>query len=122
MATKNSNVGVGNCNLPYVWQDINVVIEHYHANLKATLWSSKGRFHGRCVDWVINELVGDVLLHYWYKSLRKNHGFVLNKKQENFVINVFLMARMIPNARVTLPTNNFGMALVTSKKRLHKKC
>jgi hypothetical protein len=64
MATKNSNVG--NYNLPYVGQDINVAIEIYHANIKATPYSFKGRFHGRCVDWVIYELVGDVLLHYWY--------------------------------------------------------
>ncbi len=55
---------VGNHNLPYVGHDTNVAIENYHANMKATLRSSKGRFHGRCVDWAIHELVGDVLLHY----------------------------------------------------------
>ncbi len=60
---------VGNYNLPYVGQDTNATIENYYANLKATLHSSKGRFHGRRVDWVIHELVGDVLVHYWYHSL-----------------------------------------------------
>jgi hypothetical protein len=41
---------VGNRNLLYVGHDTNVAIENYHANLKAILYSSKGRFHGRCVD------------------------------------------------------------------------
>jgi hypothetical protein len=59
-----------------------VAIENYHANMKATLHSSKGRFHGSRVDWAILELIGDVLFHYWYQSLQKNHGFVLNGKQE----------------------------------------
>ncbi len=34
---------------------------------------------------------------------------------------MLLKARIIPNACVTLPTSNFGVALVTSKKQLHKK-
>jgi hypothetical protein len=53
---------VGYRNLPYVGQDTNVAIENYHANLKATLRSSKGRFHSKWVDWAIHALVGDVLL------------------------------------------------------------
>jgi hypothetical protein len=57
---------VSNHNLPYVGQDTTKAIENYHANLKATLHSFKGRVHGRCVDWAIHELVGNVLLHYWY--------------------------------------------------------
>jgi hypothetical protein len=60
---------VGYCNLPYVGQDTNVAIKNYHANLKATLHSSKGRSHGRWVDWAIHALVGDVMLHYWYNAL-----------------------------------------------------
>ncbi len=32
---------------------------------------------------------------------------------------MFLKARMILDAYVMLPTNNFGMALVTSRKQLH---
>ncbi len=77
---------VGNQNIPYAKHDTNGVIENYHANLKATLCSSKGRFHGRWVDWAIHALVGDVLFHYWYSGLRKSNGFVLNRKQEQFVI------------------------------------
>jgi hypothetical protein len=54
--------------------------------LKATLRSSKGMFHERWVDWAIHGLVGDVLIHYWYNAMWKSHGFVINKKQEHFVI------------------------------------
>ncbi len=54
---------VGDRNLPYVGQYTNVAIEKYHANLKATLRSSKGRFHGRWFDWAIHALIHDVLLH-----------------------------------------------------------
>jgi hypothetical protein len=71
---------VGNWNIPYARQDTNAAIENYHANLKATLHSLKGRFHGRGVDWAIHALVGDILLHYWYNGLRKSNGFVLNRK------------------------------------------
>ncbi len=60
---------VGNFNLAYARQDTNVAIENYHANLKATLCSSKGRFHKRQIDWVIHALVGDILIHYWYNAL-----------------------------------------------------
>ncbi len=35
---------VGNHNLPYIGQDTNAAIKNYHANLKATLCSFKGRF------------------------------------------------------------------------------
>jgi len=71
---------VGNCNLPFARQDTNATIENYHANLKATLQSTKGKFHDRQVDWVVQALVGDVLIHHWYKALRKSHGFVINRK------------------------------------------
>jgi hypothetical protein len=55
---------VGNFNLLYARQDTNATIENYHANLKATLQSPKGRFHRRQVDLAIHALVGDVLIHY----------------------------------------------------------
>jgi hypothetical protein len=35
---------------------------------------------GRWVDWCIHQLLGDVLSHYWYQSLKKNWGFVPNRK------------------------------------------
>jgi len=43
----------------------------------------------------MHELVGDALVRYWYHSLQKNHGFVINRKQEWIVINVFLKMMMI---------------------------
>jgi len=45
---------VGNHNLPYIGQDTNAAIENYHANLKATLCSFKGRFHGIRVGQYMN--------------------------------------------------------------------
>jgi hypothetical protein len=105
---------VGHCNLPYAGHDTNAAIESYHSNLKATLRASKGRAHGRRLDWVIYELTGEILSHYWYQAMRKQHGFVPNLKQEQFVINVVLKAREIPDSCVTLPIANDGPALVTS--------
>jgi hypothetical protein len=53
---------IGNHNLPHATQDTNVAIENYHANLKATLWSFKSRFHKRRIDWVIHALIGDIIV------------------------------------------------------------
>ena len=107
---------VGHRNLPYAGQDTNaaIIIESYHSNLKATLRASKGIVHGRRLDWVIYELTGEILSHYWYQAMRKQHGFVPNLKQEQFVINAVLKAREIPDSCVTLPIANNGPALVTS--------
>ena len=105
---------VGHRNLPYAGQDTNAAIESYHSNLKATLRASKGRAHGRRLDWVIYELTGEILSHYWYQAMRKQHGFVPNLKQEQFVINAVLKAREIPDSCVTLPIVDDGPALVTS--------
>jgi hypothetical protein len=69
---------VGHRNLPYVGQDTNATIETYHSNLKATLRASKGRTHGRRLDWVIYELTWEILSHYWYQAMRKQPMFVPN--------------------------------------------
>ena len=111
---------VGHRNLPYAGQDTNAAIESYHSNLKATLRASKGRAHGRRLDWVIYELTGEILSHYWYQSMRKQHGFVPNLRQEQFVINSVLKAREIPDSCVTLPIADDGPALVTSKNNPSK--
>ena len=111
---------VGHRNLPYAGQDTNAAIESYHSNLKATLRASKGRAHGRRLDWVIYELTEDILSHYWYQAMRKQHGFVPNLKQEQFVINAVLKAREIPDSCVTLPIADDGPALVTSKSNAGK--
>ena len=105
---------VGHRNLPYAGQDTNAAIESYHSNLKATLRASKGRAHGRRLDWVIYELTEEILSHYWYQAMRKQNGFVPNLKQEQFVINAVLKAREIPDSCVTLPIADDGPALVTS--------
>jgi hypothetical protein len=70
---------VGNYNLPYVGQDTNAIIENYYGNLKATFHSSKGIFHGRRGDWVINELVGDVLVHIGTTPCEETMGLSLTK-------------------------------------------
>ena len=111
---------VGHRNLPYAGQDTNAAIESYHSNLKATLRASKGRAHGRRLDWVIYELTEEILSHYWYQAMRKQHGFVNNLKQEQFVINAVLKAREIPDSCVTLPIADDGPALVTSKTNAAK--
>ncbi len=71
---------MGNQNLTYTGHDTNVAIESYHANLKAILIVTKSWICGRWVDWCIHQLLGDVLSHYWYQSLKKNWGFVPNRK------------------------------------------
>jgi hypothetical protein len=109
---------VGHRNLPYAGHDINTTIESYHSNLKATLRASKGRAHGRRLDWVIYELTGEILSHYWYQAIKKQHGFVPNLKLEQFVINAVLKAREIPDNCVTLPIANDGPTLVTSMNDL----
>ena len=111
---------VGHRNLPYAGQDTNAAIESYHSNLKATLRASKGRAHGRRLDWVIYELTEDILSHYWYQAMRKQHGFIPNLKQEQFVINAVLKAREIPDSCVTLPIADDGPAIVTSKTNAAK--
>ena len=111
---------VGHRNLPYAGQDTNAAIESYHSNLKATLRASKGRAHGRRLDWVIYELTGEILSHYWYQAMRKLHGFVPNLKQEQFVINAVIKAREIPDSCVTLPIADDGPALVTSMNNAAK--
>ena len=47
---------------------------------KATLSASKGRVHGRRLDWIIYELTEEILSHFWYQAMRKQHGFVSNLK------------------------------------------
>jgi hypothetical protein len=111
---------VGHRNLPYAGQDTNAAIESYHSNLKATLRASKGRAHGRRLDWVIYELTEDILSHYWYQAMRKQHGFVPNLKQEQFIINAVLKAREIPDSCVTLPIATEGPALVSSRNNAEK--
>ena len=70
---------VGSRELPYAGQDTNAAIEGYHSTLKATLKAGKCRMLGCRVDWLMHELTGEVLTHFWYQNLRKRFGFVINK-------------------------------------------
>ena len=70
---------VSNRELSYVGQDTNVAIEGYHTTLKATLKAGKCCMLGHKVDWLVHELTGEVLTHFWYQNLRKRFGFIINK-------------------------------------------
>ena len=105
---------VGYRELPYAVQDTNVAIEGYHSTLKATLKSRKCHMLGRRVDWLIHELTGEVLSHFWYQCLKKRFGFVINKRQEYIVVGALMKARNILDINVNLPTEDGALAIVRS--------
>jgi hypothetical protein len=109
---------MGNCNLPYIGQDTNAMIESYHGNLKATLKVVKSWLSSKWVNWCIHKLLGDVLFHYWYHSLKKNLSFVPNNKHARFILNVVFRTRKILNASVTFPTEVKGCAMVKSMSHI----
>ncbi len=51
--------------------------------------------------------------------MRKKWGFILNRKHEQFVVNVVFHAREIPNNSMTFPNNDGGYAFVTSLTHEH---
>ena len=110
---------VGFRKLKYCGQDTNAAIEGYHGFSKSILKSERSRMTGRRVDWCITALTEDVLEHYWYKDLRKQAGFVDNKKIQDSVVNSILKARNIPDEDVTLPGESGDVALVTSTEHRH---
>jgi hypothetical protein len=52
------------------------------------------------MGWLIFNLVGGVLTHYWYNVQFKFCKDVKNKKQEGIVALIVLRARDIPNSNV----------------------
>lgn len=110
---------VGFRNLKYCGQDTNAAIEGYHGFAKSILKSERSRMTGRRVDWCITALTEDVVDHYWYKALRKEKGFVDNKKGQDIVVSSILRARKIPDEDVTLPEMDGDTALVTSTDHRH---
>ena len=110
---------VGFRNLKYCGQDTNAAIEGYHGFSKSILKSERSRMTGRRVDWCITALTEDVLDHYWYKDLRKQKGFVDNKKMQDSIVSSILKARSIPDEDVTLPSTEHDFALVTSTDHRH---
>lgn len=106
---------VGYRNLPYAGQDTNAAIEGYHGFLKSVLKSERTRMVGRRVDWSITTLTEEVHDHFWYKRLRKEMGFVDNKKMQDVVVSALVRARNIPDSDVSLDQFPGNYALVTSQ-------
>ena len=76
---------------------------------------------GRRIDWIITALTEEVHGHFWYKGLRKENGFVDNKKMQNFVVIALMKARDIPHVDVTLNVLPGNHALVNSSEHQHIK-
>ena len=110
---------VGFRNLHYYGQDTNAAIEGYHGFAKSILKSKRSKMTGRRVDRCITALTEDVLDHYWYKDLRKEKGFVDNKKMQDKVVDSILKARLIPDTDVTLPLKEGDTAMVTLTTHRH---
>jgi len=72
------------------------------------------------MDWLIYNLVGDVLIHYWYGVQCKFFGYVKNKKQEGIVANALLQARDLPNTNVLLCLDGEDIAFVAFTNHLGK--
>ena len=100
--------------LPYASQDTNAAIEGYHSTLKATLKAAKCHMLGRRVDWLVHELTGEVLTHFWYQNLRKRFGFVINKRHEQIVVQALLKAWNIPDSNVAFPREEGAPAMLRS--------
>jgi hypothetical protein len=66
------------------------------------------------MDWFIYNLVGDVLIHYWYGVQCKIFDYVKNKKQEDIIVSALLWARDIPDMNVLLCPNGEDIAFVVS--------
>ena len=93
---------VGARRIPHAGQNTNATIESYHSNLKSILNSTKERFIGRRMDWLIYHLIGDVLTHYWYGVQCKAFGFVRNKQHEGIVCSAIIRASTIPDTNVLI--------------------
>ena len=104
---------VGARRIPHAGQNTNAAIESYHSNLKNILSSSKERFVGRRMDWLIYHLTGDVLTHYWYNVQCKTFGFVRNRKHEGIVVSAIMRAKDILDSNVLICMDE-GVAYVAS--------
>ena len=111
---------VGARRIPHAGQNTNSAIESYHGNLKTILNSSKDRFVGRRMDWLIYHLMGDVLTHYWYGVQCKAFGFIRNTKQEGIVVTAIIRANAIPdtNVRICLDENVAYVASINNRPKV----
>ena len=74
---------------------------------------------GRRVDWYIQALTNDVLMHFWYSALRKMHDSVENHKECAIMAFDLILAQDIPNSDVTLPAEDDAPIFVTSTMHKH---
>ncbi len=72
------------------------------------------------MDWFIYNLVGDVLIHYWYKVQCNFFGYVRNKKQKGLITNALLWAHDILDTNVLPCPNGEDIAFVASINHLGK--
>lgn len=68
----------GNQHIPHAGQDTNAAIELYRANTKAILKADEARLSSWHLDWLIHELMHDVITKYDYNDYIKEHGFIAN--------------------------------------------
>jgi hypothetical protein len=66
------------------------------------------------MDWLIYQLTGDMLTHYWYTVQCKLYGFVMNKNAERVVASAVLRARGILDHLVRLFPRGHDIAQVVS--------
>ena len=99
--------------MPYVGQDTNAAIELYHSYMKSILKEERSCMMGRQVDWCRHALIGDVLTHYRYSSLKKRHDFVENRKDHSITVSALILTPEILDSDVTLPAEEGAPAFVT---------
>jgi hypothetical protein len=88
--------------------------------MKRILYSSWKKLKGRKMDWLIYNLVGDVLTHYWYGVQCKMFEYVKNLKQEGFVARALLRIHDILDTNVLLHPDGEDVAFVASTNHLGK--
>jgi hypothetical protein len=76
---------IGNQNIPHVRQNTDAVVKSFHNNMKQILYSSQERLKGCRMDWLIYNLVGDVLTHYWYGVHCKIFNYVRKKNKKTLL-------------------------------------
>ena len=89
-------------NISHANQDTNAAVESYHAILKAIFRTSRQKFDGRRVNWLVYHLVKHVLVQYLYDVQCKLYRFIKNGKVEEIVANTVIMALEIPDEYVLI--------------------
>ena len=100
--------------MPHANHGTNVVVESYHANLKSILRSSRQKFDGRRIDWLIYHLLKDVFIHYWYAVQCKIYGFIKNDKAHDIVASAVIRALDILDEHVII-SEGVNVAYIASQ-------